>query len=113
MFEVSTENIMKNTILILLTTLTFQGFSQKKITFKASDGLQITADLYILNPSENSFIILFHQARWSRGEYLEIAPKLNKLGFNCMAVDQQSGGEINNIVNETHGYTTNFTIERR
>jgi len=93
---------MKNLIIIVLTLFAFQGFSQKKITFKASDGLEITADLYVSNPIENSFIILFHQAGWSRGEYLEIAPKLNELGFNCMAVDQRSGGEINNVINETH-----------
>ncbi|OFY93144.1 MAG: hypothetical protein A3K10_08800 [Bacteroidetes bacterium RIFCSPLOWO2_12_FULL_31_6] len=93
---------MKNLIVIVFALLSFQVFSQNKITFKASDGLEITADLYVSNPAENSFIILFHQARWSRGEYLEIAPKLNKLGFNCLAVDQRSGGEVNNIINETH-----------
>ncbi len=93
---------MKNSIIIILALLSFKGFSQNKITFKASDGLEITADLYVSNPVENSFIILFHQARWSRGEYIEIAPKLNKLGFNCLAIDQRSGGEVNNIINETH-----------
>jgi len=93
---------MKNFIVISLIILTLHGFSQEIITFKASDDLVITADLYVSNPSDSPFIILFHQARWSRGEYLEIAPKLNKLGFNCLAVDQRSGDEVNNIINETH-----------
>ncbi len=93
---------MKNILTILLVFVCVQLLSQNKITFKASDGLEVTADLYITNPENSPFIILFHQAKWSRGEYLEIAPKLNKLGFNCMAVDQRSGGEVNEIVNETH-----------
>ncbi len=93
---------MKNLVLLLLTVLTLQVVAQKKITFKASDGLEITADLYASNPVDSPFIILFHQARWSRGEYIEIAPKLNKLGFNCIAIDQRSGGQVNDVINETH-----------
>ena len=48
------------------------------------------------------FIILYHQAGYSRGEYLSIAPKLNAMGFNCLAVDQRSGNQVNNIVNQTN-----------
>ncbi|MBL4669683.1 MAG: alpha/beta hydrolase [Flavobacteriales bacterium] len=93
---------MKNIILILLTALTTQIVAQKKITFKATDSLKITADLYIENSEKAPLILLFHQAGWSRGEYKEIAPKLNKLGFNCIAFDQRSGGEVNDVINETH-----------
>jgi len=93
---------MKNLLLIIFVAVSFQLLAQKKISFKASDGLEVTADLYMLNSSDSPFIILFHQARWSRGEYLEIAPKLNELGFNCIAIDQRSGGEVNKVVNETH-----------
>ena len=79
------------------------AYAQKKetITFPSKDGLIITADLYMPNPINSPFILLFHQAGWSRGEYLEIAPKLNDMGFNCMAVDQRSGSEVNGIKNQT------------
>lgn len=93
---------MKNLFAIIILLLVVQVSAQKKITFKSSDGLVITADLYMTNSVDSPFIILFHQAGWSRGEYNEIAPKLNKMGFNCMAVDQRSGGEINGVINETH-----------
>ena len=93
---------MKNSILLLLFVVTLNVFAQKNITFKASDGLEVTASLYLENPENSSLILLFHQAGWSRGEYNEIAPKLNKLGFNCIAFDQRSGGEINGIINETY-----------
>lgn len=72
------------------------------ITFPSMDGLEITADTYIAHEDKNTpLIVLFHQAGWSRGEYLEIAPKLNKLGFNCIAIDQRSGDSINGIDNQT------------
>jgi len=71
--------------------------------FASGDGLTITADLYIVNQNKGTpFIVLCHQAGWSRGEYRQIAPKLNALGFNCMAIDQRSGGAINGVKNETH-----------
>jgi alpha-beta hydrolase superfamily lysophospholipase len=69
--------------------------------FKASDSLEVRADLYMKHDRKAPFIVLFHQAGWSRGEYAEIAPKLNDLGFNCMAVDQRSGGTVNGVDNIT------------
>lgn len=78
------------------------GKGAKTVTFPSEDGLEITADLYVAHSSAKApFIVLFHQANFSRGEYHEIAPKLNKLGFNCMAVDQRSGKGVNGVNNET------------
>lgn len=90
-------------ILFSLFVLTFSAsvFAQKTVSFKAKDGLEVTADLYLTKDEKAPMIILFHQAGWSRGEYKEIAPKLNELGFSCMAVDQRSGGDVNDIDNET------------
>jgi len=93
---------MNKILIIALIFISFQNIAQEKIVFESSDGLKVTADLYVTNPENSPFIILFHQARWSRGEYQEIAPKLSKLGYNSMAVDQRSGGEVNGVINETH-----------
>lgn len=87
--------------------------AQQKVTFVAEDGLKITADLYESNP-ENPYILLFHQAGYSRGEYRETTRKLSKFGYNCLAVDLRSGGEINYIQNHTalmavqQGYATDY-----
>ena len=84
------------------------------VTFPTTDNLTVTADLYWTGDATKPFIILFHQARYSRGEYLEIAPKLNALGYNCLAVDQRSGSAANGITNETAkaakaaGLSTNY-----
>ena len=87
-------------LLILIAGLTLSFNSEKEqITFPSADGLTLTADLYMMHDKSAPFIVLFHQARWSRGEYLEIAPRLNQLGFNCLAVDLRSGGEVNGVKN--------------
>ncbi|MBI4881858.1 MAG: alpha/beta hydrolase [Planctomycetes bacterium] len=76
--------------------------TRREITFASKDGLEIGADLYLKHADEHTpFIVLFHQARSSRGEYREIAERLNELGFNCLAIDQRSGGAMNEVANET------------
>ena len=74
--------------------------AQRKLTFLAADKLVVTADLYLYDAGA-PYIILFHQENSSRGEYREIAPKLQKMGFNCLAVDLRSGKECNFVQNET------------
>jgi len=71
------------------------------IHFKSQDGVEMTGDLYVSGKSGGPLIILYHMADSSRGEYLDIAPKLNKLGFDCLAVDQRSGYEEKGVRNLT------------
>ena len=71
-----------------------------KIKFSSIDGLRITADHYeIENP--DGFILLCHRSHCNRAEYRETAPKLNKLGFSCLAIDQRSGMKVFGENNET------------
>jgi dienelactone hydrolase len=104
------KTILQIVILALITNLLI---AQETISFKSIDDLIVTADLYVANSENSPFIILFHQAGWSRGEYVEIAPKLNELGFNCMAVDQRSGGGINSVNNETNKLATEKGLETK
>lgn len=72
------------------------------VHFPSKDGVEITADLYVAHKAPTTpLVVLFHQATWSRGEYQEIAPRLNQLGFNCLAVDLRSGKAVNDVRNET------------
>lgn len=91
---------MKNLIVACTILMAGAALAQKTITYPSQDGIPITADFYE-SSSNDTFIILFHQAGWSRGEYIEIAPKLNTLGYSCLAVDQRSGGAVNNVKNNT------------
>ncbi len=72
----------------------------KTIEFPSIDGLTVTADQYHID-STKPVILLCHQASFSRGEYKDIAPMLNELGFNCIALDQRSGNTAQGVVNET------------
>ncbi|WP_051052991.1 alpha/beta hydrolase [Fulvivirga imtechensis] len=92
---------MKYSLLIFLICVGFIPSGKETIRFKSQDGLEIVGDLYMKHPTTAPFIVLFHQANWSRGEYLEIAPRLNSMGFNCLAVDLRSGGAINDVQNIT------------
>jgi pimeloyl-ACP methyl ester carboxylesterase len=87
---------------VLLALRVAHAGEPRTTSFPSEDGLTVTADLYLASDDARApFIVLFHQAGASRGEYREIAPRLNALGFNCMAVDQRSGKGMQGVANET------------
>ena len=61
------------------------------IQFPSLDSLPITANYYHTNDSATP-ILLCHQARWNKYEYDSIALVLQAAGYNCLALDQRSGG---------------------
>ncbi|MGB0870539.1 MAG: alpha/beta hydrolase [Flavobacteriales bacterium] len=90
--------------LLLFIFLFFLSCKDKKspsIKIPSTNNLVLEADYYQSEQKQAPLILLFHQAGFSRGEYLEIAPKLNSLGFDCIAVDQRSGKNVNGIGNNT------------
>lgn len=97
---------MKSRLVFLFFSLLIinQSFSQSResLKFKSLDGVDVHADLYMPYVDSATMIILLHQAGWSRGEYGEIAMKLNEMGFNCLAVDLRSGNQVNGVVNLTN-----------
>jgi pimeloyl-ACP methyl ester carboxylesterase len=70
------------------------------ILFPSLDGLDISAKVYEISDIA-PVILLCHQAGFNKFEHEGIAQKLNEQGFNCVAIDQRSGGPIANRVNET------------
>lgn len=84
---------------ILFPLLLLQGIKEKVI-FPSTDGLEITADKYLTN-EDYPYILFFHQAGSSRGEFRDIAEKFLKLRYNCLAVDLRSGDDANFVNNET------------
>lgn len=88
--------IEKDTTIIIEDDLPYD-----KITFEAPDGVIIHANEYKID-DESPIIVLCHQARFNKFEYDGIAEKLNENGFNCIAIDQRSGGPIASQQNETN-----------
>ena len=70
------------------------------VEFPSLDGLMISANVYEVGKNA-PVIVLCHQARFNKFEYAGIAQELVAMGFNCIAIDQRSGGPIGNMVNET------------
>jgi dienelactone hydrolase len=78
----------------------FSVIRVKTVKFTAADGLEITADEYIVEP-DYPYILLFHEQGSSRGEFSTIARRLCKMNYNCLAVDLRNGGNDNFVSNET------------
>lgn len=77
------------------------GFSQTEQVIPSLDGVLIHGKLYESTVQNSKVILLCHQAEYSKGEYNETAPKLKKMGFTCLAIDQRSGEAVNGDVNLT------------
>lgn len=72
----------------------------RKITFPSLDSIPVTANLYHQNV-KFPVIVLCHQAGFNKTEYVKIAETLFRKGYNCLAIDQRSGGNIIEWFNET------------
>ena len=98
--------IITSVLVLIFSCATIKKVDLESITFKqvnftTTDNVTVTGDLYLTENSQAPLILLFHQATFSRGEYRDIAPKLNKLGYNCLAIDQRSGLLSNGVKNAT------------
>jgi dienelactone hydrolase len=75
--------------------------SPEPVHFRASDGVTVYGAFYSAGNLVRPLILLFHQAGSNRGEYATIAPRLVQAGFDCLAIDQCSGGRMWGRENET------------
>ena len=73
----------------------------REVNYKAADGVTVYAEHATAKARSRGLIVLFHQASGSRAEYATIAPRLNELGFDTLAVDQRSGGNQFGTPNKT------------
>ena len=92
--------MMKLLLSGMIFSLLFLQGTIEKVSFPSTDGLEITADKYVVN-KDYPYIIFFHQAGSSRGEFRDLAEKFLKLRYNCLAVDLRSGDNANFVNNET------------
>jgi dienelactone hydrolase len=66
----------------------------RDLVITSPDGWHIYARSYP-GPSKTApVVLLFHQAGSSKAEYTTIAPRLNALGYNALAIDQRVGGDL-------------------
>jgi len=70
-----------------------KDYPPQKVSFPSKDGLMVVGHLYETDP-ESPILLLCHQANMNKFEYAGIAPKLNALGYNVLAIDLRSGGSF-------------------
>ncbi len=103
---------MRKTVLLRLMAVAALIFAvaagparaQEPVQFKTTDGVTIYAHYYPAKASSQPMILLFHQAHSNRYEYASIAPRLEALGFSCLATDQRFGGAMFGEDNETDAH---------
>ncbi|GAB3673456.1 alpha/beta hydrolase [Salinisphaera aquimarina] len=92
----------RHAVLALLSLLVFAGPAvAASMRFKAADGAAVYATLSKAPQDTHAVALLFHQAGANRHEYDSIAPRLNTLGFDTLAVDQRAVGRKFGGDNET------------
>ncbi|NAS29555.1 hypothetical protein GTQ40_01090 [Flavobacteriaceae bacterium R38] len=86
-------------------------YPAKKVEFKTPDDRVIVGNLYDIGINK-PVILLGHQAGSNKYEYADIAPKLNEMGYNALAIDLSGGGKFAAHDNETLGRGTDVGNDR-
>ena len=94
--------MLRRRFVLAVTTIAIASAARAEPrSLQAADGVGVYADLARATRARRGTILLFHQAGTNRGEYEPIAPRLNAVGFDTLAIDQRSGGRAFGQVNET------------
>ena len=76
----------------------------RPVVFPSEGGWDVYGHLYeskTTSPQLAPNLLLFHQSGSNHAEYFPIAPRLAKLGYNCIAIDARGGGDSYGRGNET------------
>ncbi len=84
----------------------------KKVEFATSDNRIVVGNLYDIGLNK-PVILLGHQAGSNKYEYADIAPKLNAMGYNALAIDLTGGGKFAAHDNETLNRGTDVSSDRQ
>ena len=64
------------------------------MSFAAADGVEVHSRLYKATGQANGVVLMFHQAGSNMHEYDPIVPRVTAEGWDCLTVDQRSGGTM-------------------
>lgn len=87
--------------LVLVLGCAPKVLAQTPVNLTAADGLTVYGYYWGGSDKTRPIVLLFHQAGASAAEYTPIAPRLNKDGFDCLAIDQRAGGSMFDVTNQT------------
>lgn len=86
---------------LLLALLPVLAFAGEPVVLHSTDAVAIHGTLSQARAHNDKVLLLFHQARASRHEYDSLIAGFNKLGYDTLAIDQRSGGDLFGGHNQT------------
>jgi dienelactone hydrolase len=78
-------------LFLLLPALACAG---EPLTLHARDGMAIHGTLTHAGTGHDRILLLFHQAQGNRQEYAPLIPAFTLAGYDTLAIDQRSGGDL-------------------
>lgn len=87
-------------VILSYTANTFAQTGKNTVYLYSTDSLLITADEYILSDTL-PYLVLLHEQGSSRGEFVNILHRYQKMNFNCLVPDLRNGGNSSYVANET------------
>ena len=72
----------------------------QKVTLKTEDGFTLAGDFYPAADFNGSSIVLMHQFRRSKKDWIRFAPALQTKGYNVLAIDMRGHGESSGNYND-------------
>lgn len=92
---------IRTLIVLAILSLLSPALHAKEVTLEADDDVRVFGTFREAVGEGRGIVLLFHQARSNRHEYDPTIPVINRAGFDTLAIDQRSGGEMWGRENET------------
>lgn len=87
-------------VIVTSSANTFAQAGKSTVYLYSADSLLITADEYV-TADTLPYLVLLHEQGSSRGEYVNILHRFQKMNFNCLVPDLRNGGNSGYMTNET------------
>jgi pimeloyl-ACP methyl ester carboxylesterase len=78
-----------------------QALAGEAVTLHTTDHVTVYGTLSQAGAHNDKVLLLFHQADGSRHEYDSLIARFNRLGYDTLAIDQRSGGDLFGGHNQT------------
>lgn len=96
-----TRSTTSTVVLLLALAVPLSAMAGDALILHAADNVAVHGELTHAANKQEAIALLFHQARGNLHEYDAVVPVLNKLGYDTLAIDQRSGGNLFGGVNQT------------
>lgn len=99
-------------VIVFAVADTFAQAGKHTVYLYSADSLMITADEYV-TADTLPYLVLLHEQGSSRGEYVNILHRFQKMNFNCLVPDLRNGGNTGYLTNETAKRSRNRKYSRK